>query len=74
MIEAEALKARIQRRFADNNVAIAKEYDINLGIGYYEFGDGHAETIQELISGADKNLYDDKARQDSVIFRPGMSK
>jgi diguanylate cyclase (GGDEF)-like protein len=67
MKEAEGLKNKIQRYFADSNVDVSRDYDIVMGVGYYEYGHGHAETVKQLISGADKNLYADKERLKRVI-------
>jgi diguanylate cyclase (GGDEF)-like protein len=67
MDEAESLKLKIQRYFADSNVDVSRDYDIVMGVGYYEYGPGHGETIQQLIAGADKNLYADKERLKRII-------
>ncbi len=72
MNEAEGLKKKIQRYFADSNVDVSRIYDITMGVGYYEYGPGHAETVKQLISGADKNLYEDKERLKRIVPVSGM--
>lgn len=67
IIEAEALKSKIQRYFADGNLKSGRDYDITMGIGYCKYEEGSTDTIEELIAGADRRLYEDKTRLKSVI-------
>lgn len=63
MESARLLEQRIRRVFDQLNRQRMRPYDLTLSIGMVEFGVDGLDTTEKLIAGADKALYEEKARR-----------
>jgi diguanylate cyclase (GGDEF)-like protein len=63
--EIRELRDRIDWVFRERNRTGLTPYAITLSVGAERFGPGYAETIPELIAGADRALYAEKQRRRS---------
>ncbi len=62
---------RIQELAASFNNVSAKPYNIGISTGLYLFNTADGESIDQLMSGADKDLYNNKKNKVKVVLKEG---
>ena len=67
--EAYTLKQDIIEAFKERNESNQVPYSIVMSIGIKEFSPDHGDSIKALLSGADKELYKDKALHKNNVNR-----
>ena len=60
---------RIQDMAADFNKVSDKPYNIGISMGLYRFNTSDRESIDQLMSGADKELYKNKKNKHKVVLK-----